>query len=280
VDEIRRLALDDLDACLALAVDRQWSPERAKWTLVLECGTGYCVDDPAGGLAATVVVTSFQRDVAVIGMMLVAQRRSREGLGRRLMGRALEHSGHGVCFLYATELGQPLYEQLGFVTTDTVTKHLGRLRGPVGDDGPGLRPGRPVDLSAVTALDGAVFGADRGPLLARLITSSERFVVLEQDGAVTGYGLAWRNHNVVNAGPIVAPDRDGASRILARLAAGQSLPVRVDVPAGRDDFSRWLQGHGLGSASPAVPVPMMTFKARALPGERAFLYAIGCQATG
>lgn len=270
----------DLDVCLALAVDREWSPERAKWSLLLECGTGYGIDDPAGGLAATVVVMGYQPTLSVIGMMLVSRRRSREGLGRLLMSHAVEHAGPGVCYLYATEFGRPLYEQLGFVTTDTVTKHFGHFSGDSDDDGSPPRAGRPADLDAITALDRAAFGADRGRLLSRLVTSSERFAVLERGGVVIGFGVAWRNLSVVNVGPIVAPDHDAAGRLVAGLATGHSLPVRVDVPASREDFSRWLQRHGLDGASPGPPVPLMTFEAKPLPGERSLLYAIGSQATG
>ena len=50
---IRRLSPADLAACVELAADRGWPPERNKLRLLFAVGEGYGIDDPAGGLAAT-----------------------------------------------------------------------------------------------------------------------------------------------------------------------------------------------------------------------------------
>jgi hypothetical protein len=48
---IRRLGTGDLGHCVALSIDRGWSPERSKWALLLAETEAFGVDAPDGGLA-------------------------------------------------------------------------------------------------------------------------------------------------------------------------------------------------------------------------------------
>src|SRR5581483_930457 len=80
---IRRLGPADLDACAALAVSRDWGPERRKWSLLLEAAEPYGIDAPDGSLAGAVVLARYGPALASAGMMLVAEKFSRQGLGGR-----------------------------------------------------------------------------------------------------------------------------------------------------------------------------------------------------
>ena len=71
---VRRLGPADLPACIALAADRGWPPEENKWGLMFAVSEAYGVDDPAGGLAGTVVLTRHGTGLAAVGMMMVASR--------------------------------------------------------------------------------------------------------------------------------------------------------------------------------------------------------------
>ena len=83
---IRRLGLDDLERCVALSIDRGWAPERAKWSLLLAACEVFGVDAPDGqGLAGALVMSRWGDGYASAGMMLVAARYGRRGLGRALM---------------------------------------------------------------------------------------------------------------------------------------------------------------------------------------------------
>ncbi|HEY2889830.1 MAG TPA: GNAT family N-acetyltransferase, partial [Dongiaceae bacterium] len=99
---IRSLSAADLDACLNLALDQNWSGESTKWKVLLEAGDGFGIDDPLGGLAAAVVL-SRTREVAVIGMLLVRRRYARQGLGTRLMAHAYAMAANAAIYLYATD---------------------------------------------------------------------------------------------------------------------------------------------------------------------------------
>src|SRR5712664_4641615 len=83
---IRRLRPDDLDRCVALSIDRGWLPEKAKWSLLIAASETFGIDAPDGrGLAGAVVLTRWAADYASGGMMLVASRYQRRGLGKALM---------------------------------------------------------------------------------------------------------------------------------------------------------------------------------------------------
>ncbi|MFK8908264.1 GNAT family N-acetyltransferase, partial [Streptomyces sp. YS-3] len=125
---IRRLTIDDLVSCADLSENRGWQREEHKWGLLLTAGTGYGIDDPDGkGLVTACVVTSYE-DLAAIGMVLVAEKYARQGVGRRLMRHVLGELGDRPVTLHATAYGQPLYEQLGFETTGRAEMIRGHFR--------------------------------------------------------------------------------------------------------------------------------------------------------
>src|SRR6516165_10056705 len=94
---IRRLGPADLEKCAALSVDRGWLPEKSKWLLLLEHAEGFGIDAPDGGLAR------YGKDLASAGMMLVAARYDRRGLGRALMEHLLDAAGGATVTLFATD---------------------------------------------------------------------------------------------------------------------------------------------------------------------------------
>lgn len=245
---VRRLGPADLKACLALSVDREWPAEERKWSLLLEAAEAYGVDDPGGGLAGSVVLGRYGAKLASIGMMLVASRYGRQGLGRRLMTHVLGQAGDASVFLTATTYGRPLYEKLGFRTTGRSATFVGRFR--PGQTRPadltGLtRAAREEDLATIMRVDRLAFGADREYLLRRLSGFSDRVRVLIKNGAVAGYATAWRNIDVTVIGPVVAPDAAGAQLLITSLARDAGVRVRLDLdPAGREMVG-WAEARGL-----------------------------------
>jgi len=127
---VRRLGPDDLRRCVALAVDREWSPEEAKWSLLLAASEVFGVDAPDGrGLAGAVVLTRWAADYAAVGMMLVAARYERRGLGRALLEHLLRAAGEDATVtLFATDMGRPLYEKLGFKPVRRSVSFIGRFK--------------------------------------------------------------------------------------------------------------------------------------------------------
>jgi len=251
---IRPLGVEDVPACLDLAADRDWPRDEAKWRLLLSAGQGWGIDSPHGGLAASTVVMPYDR-AAAIGMVLVAARHGGHGLGRRLTEHALATIGDVPAVLYATAMGFPLYEKLGFRVTGRVTKHIGHWRGAAGRPGPVVRAAEAADWSGILHRDHTVFGADRAKLLDRYAQAAE-VVVAEPDAyGHGGHAFAFPGDEVLFIGPVSADTDAVAWALVAHLAAGRDLPVRVDVTAGHPWLAGLLVDHGL---RPRRPDPLMT----------------------
>jgi GNAT superfamily N-acetyltransferase len=252
---IRRLCTGDLRACVALSVDRGWSPEKAKWSLLLAAAEPFGVDAPDGrGLAGAVVLTRWGPDLASVGMMLVAARYGRRGLGRALMEHLLDAAGDATVTLFATDMGRPLYEKLGFQPVRRNVSFVGRFQAPE-DNSKKLVSRLAVedDLPTILNIDKAAFGADRGHILRWLPTVAEQVRVVESDEGVTGYAAAWRPHVTSTVlGPVVARSADAAKRLIVDLAGRAHTPVRLDLDPDRQELPGWAYVRGLEPVSRTV----------------------------
>jgi len=280
---VRRLGPDDLKRCVALSVDRGWSPERAKWSLLLAASEVFGADAPDGrGLAGAVVLTRWAADYAAVGMMLVAARYGRLGLGRALMEHVLHAAGDAATVtLFATDMGRPLYEKLGFAAVRRNVSFVGRFRSspaasPAGSPG-SVRPAAQADLPAILALDRAAFGADRGQILTRLPALADQVAVFAAGGpagpgsagpGIAGYGAAWRVAPALTViGPLVAPDGEAAKRLIEALAARAPTPVRLDLDPDRKELPGWAHARGLEPAGRTVVMARGELTPRGTPGR-------------
>ncbi|RKN43190.1 GNAT family N-acetyltransferase [Streptomyces hoynatensis] len=270
---VRRLGPEDLTACLDLADDRGWGREEHKWRLLLSAGQGYGVaappGDPHGGLIATVVATPYGADYRCLSMVLVARRHGRRGLGRRLMRHVLAECGTAAAFLTATELGRPLYEELGFKPVGALTTLRGAFTGaqPPGalPAGAVVRPATAADLPDILAYDLPIFGADRTGLLARLPSFAAQLLVARAaDGSLTGFAASWPNPTSTVVGPLLAEDEPTARQLLAALARQAPPPLRFDADDRHPGLAAWLRANGLGDSSRCT---LMVLGAPDIPGD-------------
>ena len=295
---VRRLGPDDLRHCVRLSVDRGWLPERAKWSLLLEVSEVFGIDAPGGGdgtdgagsgdgaLAGAVVLTRYGADLASVGMMLVAARYGRLGLGRALMEHLLAEAGDATVTLFATDLGKPLYDKLGFRTIRRSAAFTGPFRADPFRTGPFLaepavsaatadnskmrtRPAAAADMASIIDVDKAAFGADRSRLLRRLPAFAGQLLVLETGRSIVGFAAAWQNHTSTVIGPVVAPDGAAARRLIGDLAAGIRGQVRLDLNPDRPELPPWAVRHGL---QPAGLNAVMAYGDRPPPGDPARLF--------
>ena len=107
------------------------------------------------------------------------------------------------------------------------------------------------DLVAVQHLDAPAFGADRSPLLTRLLERSSAFAaVAEGESGPCGFVLGREGRTATHLGPLVAESEDVA-RALARhaferIAGGITLDA-ADAAAG---FTAWLAASGFARERP------------------------------
>jgi GNAT superfamily N-acetyltransferase len=293
---VRRLGPDDLRHCVRLSVDRGWLPERAKWSLLLEVSEVFGIDAPDGGdgagdgdgaLAGAVVLTRYGADLASVGMMLVATRYGRRGLGRALMEHLLAEAGDATVTLFATDLGKPLYDKLGFRAIRRSAAFTGPFRAePAEPAEPSetavttaaratdnskmrTRPAAAADMASIIDVDKAAFGADRSLLLRRLPAFAGQLLVLETEHGLAGFAAAWQNHTSTVIGPVVAPDGAAARRLIGDLAAGIRGQVRLDLDPDRPELPPWAVRHGL---QPAGLNAVMAYGDRPPPGDPARLF--------
>lgn len=269
---IRRLGPADLDSCTALAIDRDWVPERHKWSLLLEAAEPYGIDAPDGSLAGAVVLARYAPGLASVGMMLVASRYGRRGLGRRLMHHVLGQAGDATVFLTATSYGRPLYQELGFRTTGRSATFVGEFRAcesPGGSADP-TRRALAADLPGLLRADRSAFGADREYLVRRLPSFTSQLHVLECQGQVVGYAGLWRNDGTDVIGPVIAPDAVSAQALIASLARHATAPVRLDLDPDRSGIAAWAMSRGLSIVSETAF--MVHGAALPLPGLRDRLF--------
>ncbi|MGW8792461.1 GNAT family N-acetyltransferase [Streptomyces althioticus] len=264
---IRRLTLRDLTACADLSEDRGWPREEHKWGLLLAAGRGHGIDAPDGGLAAACVVTEYgpreQPSLAAVGMVLVAERHSRQGLGRRLMRHVLEEAGTTPLTLHATPLGRPLYEELGFKVTGQAEMVRGHFL-PSGRADVVTRTATADDLPAILRLDEEVFGMDRTHIVTRLPAFADQLRVAEEDGRIIGYAAAWPNMDTHVVGPLIARDTATAQALIASLAAHTNRPLRTDIDVRHRALLDWVKEHGL---APVAFNAVMTHGLVELPGD-------------
>ena len=271
---VRALTQADLPAIIELAADRGWPAEHSKWQLMFAVSEPYGVDDPKGGLAGIVVITRYADTLAAVGMMVIASRHGRRGLGLRLMQHVLGLAGDAVVYLTATDEGRPLYERVGFRAVDSSVTYLGRLRPgqsgvPAGVPGGVSSQARRVtvdDLAAIATADLQVFGADRGGVLAELVTFADEFCVLREPAA--GFGAAWAKDGVRVIGPVVAGSLPDAAEVISALASGWREIVRLDILGRHADLGRWAVSRGLAAENETA---LMVYGGD-LPGDRSRLY--------
>jgi GNAT superfamily N-acetyltransferase len=232
---VRLLTDRDVPAGMRLKEQAGWNQTEAdwRWFLDLEPGGGFAAE-VAGQVVGTVATCTFG-PVAWVALMLVDVAFRRRGIGRALMTRALAHlEGQGVrsIRLDATPMGQPLYEQLGFITEHTLTRYEGMLP-TSGGTGSGVEPVAAGDYPELLRLDQDVTGTDRRKLLMRLFTAyPDSLRVVRSRTGVEGFLTARPRSNALFIGPCLGTV-DAGRRLFADAAGrfgGQH--ICMDVPMG------------------------------------------------
>src|SRR6266487_990665 len=158
----------------------------------------------------------------------------------------LQERGAGTIQLYATDLGRPVYERLGFVAEGACVT----LGGPwqPGWRPAGVRAARADDLQPALAVDRDATGEDRAALLASLWTESA--LVAEAGGEVRGYHLPspWRP-----TGATVAADLSSGLALI-EVTGGRlnGADLSLSIPDGNAPAIRALEARGQAERSRAT----------------------------
>jgi predicted N-acetyltransferase YhbS len=173
--------------------------------------------------------------IGALGVLPDARRR---GVGEALTRAACERlreRGAETVLLFATDMGRPLYERLGFESEDTVTAWRGTAGAARSDVT--LRVLREEDRSALRDVDRSATGEDRAPVLDALMPLSG--LIAERRGVPAG----WAVTSPWGAGVAVcAADENAGVALIAAATAGPGSSTIV-VPdanaAAADALSHW-----------------------------------------
>jgi predicted N-acetyltransferase YhbS len=173
--------------------------------------------------------------VGALGVLPEARRR---GAGQALTEAAcdrLRERGARTILLFATEMGRPLYERMGFEAEGRATAWRGSAG--VARAGVELRSVRESDRPALRELDRRATGERRDPVLDSLVPLSG--MLAERAGEPVGWALAspW------GAGVAICADDPEAGVALTAAAAGGPGSTIIVVPAANaaaaEALRRW-----------------------------------------
>jgi GNAT superfamily N-acetyltransferase len=239
---IRRLAIEDLDAALALSTTAGWNQRLDDWRMLLRLA-------PAGSFAAIaegrVVGTAIGIDYGSFGwiaMMLVDPAYRGRGVGRGLLEAAMGAvpSDHAIR-LDATPLGRPLYQRYGFEDEAMLTRHVVSAARPRNQSSH-VRRLTTADLKTVADQDNEVFGGNRDEVLEWALDGAPQYGhVVQSDAGLAHYCLGRQGRLFDQIGPVVAGDDDIAQALVsAALAAAGGRPVVVDAFDSHSTFTASL----------------------------------------
>jgi GNAT superfamily N-acetyltransferase len=181
-----------------------------------------------------------------IGALGVLPRVRRRGVGEALTREAiawLEGRGASTVLLYATDMGRPIYERVGFVAEARARAWRGIPPGPPPDE---VRRLRPSDRETLLELDRRATNEDRSAVLEMLPALIG--LGYERDGALAGFALQtpW------GAGPaVVAEDAEAGAAVLRALIV-EPQPVTITIPDDNPVGGNVLAGWGFQPVNSAL----------------------------
>jgi ribosomal protein S18 acetylase RimI-like enzyme len=200
-------------------------------------------ENGSGAAAGAVCCVSFGA-TGWIGALGVAPEARRHGLGRALTEAAvgrLRERGADTVLLFATDMGRPLYERLGFVAEGAATAWRGTAGGIAG--ALEVRRLREDDRETVGALDRVATGEDRSNLFDALHPLSGVAV----DRGATAVG--WAAKAPYGAGiAICAADEEAGAALMAAAARGPA-PATLVVPDANATANANLRRWGFRAAN-------------------------------
>ena len=215
---IRPMRAGDIEGALRLKEAARWNQTDLDWKRLLRLEPGGCfVDEREGIVAGTATALRHGIDLAWIGMVLVLPEFRRQGIATGLMKHAmnwLRDRGNRISRLDATDMGRPLYLELGYRDEAVVE----RWERPPGADTASGRPKNSLasfsDFQA--SLDLCASGYDRSVLLRDLASDDS----VESVQSESGFAFGRPGSEAWFVGPCVVMSGDEAEPLLTGLLDG------------------------------------------------------------
>lgn len=249
--QIERLQPGDAEALCPLQIEAGWNQVAADWRLMLTLGKGFGVKGQGERWIASALALPLGPSVTWLSMVLVTQPARRQGLGTRLLSRALtevEASG-ATAGLDATEFGRPIYLPLGFRDAYALSRWhaAGGVRAAVAPpQGIVVRAAARKDAARIAEFDQPRSGFVRGAILAHLQERAPKLahVAERADGTLVGYTLGRDGYRTAHLGPVVADDAAIGLALISSAFAATEAPLIADVPDTHAGVCDWLTSQG------------------------------------
>lgn len=248
--EIRRLKASELGDAPALLAAEGW-PFEVEELERLE-GLGGAVGAFREGTLVGFLTFVDMDPIRWVGNVVVAPDARGAGVGAKLVADALLDATR--VGLYSVEKAVSLYERAGFVARGEAfalraqsalpKRKVTPARQMVPDDGPGL-----------VTLDKDAMGADRFPLLAKLIEAyPENVRVVRERNRVMAFGIAKTSPGLTEIGPIVAKTPQARDAILDALLALAPGPYEATVLGNNAGALKAFEERGFARRFRVVPM--------------------------
>jgi GNAT superfamily N-acetyltransferase len=243
----RLMTAADLPLGLRLSRLAGWNQTEADWQRFLDLQPDGCFVAEWDGTPAGTVTTSIFGDVAWVAMVLVDEAVRGRGIGKALLGHALDFLDRRrvpTIRLDATPLGRPLYERLGFTEQFPLARFEGTLLPTpevVGD-----QEAPPEQWETLAALDEAVTRTERRRLLLRLFAEQPGSVRLVRHADLpVGFLAARPGSRAVQIGPCIASAAAGTLLFAAAWHRYAGQRVFLDIPVPNQPATRQAEAQGL-----------------------------------
>lgn len=229
---IRTMSRGEVELALDWAAAEGWNPG-------LEDATSFQVADPHGFVVALadgapvamMSVVRYGTDFGFLGLYITAPASRGRGFGLQVWNAGLERLAGCTVGLDGVVAQQDNYRRSGFAYAWPNHRFGGRVAAAAATD---LVDARHLPFDALEALDRELFPAPRPAFLASwLAMPASRSLGLIEDGRLVGLGTIRRCRQGCKIGPLYAPSRGAAERLiggLAGFAAGDELFLDVPEP--------------------------------------------------
>ncbi len=243
---IRTMSRAEIELALDWAAAEGWNPG-------LDDATPFQVADPDGFVvalvdgepAAMVSVVRHGADFGFLGLYIAAPASRGRGLGLQVWNAGLERLAGCTIGLDGVVAQQGNYRRSGFDYAWPNFRFGGRV---APGSATGLVDARNLPFGGIAALDRELFPAPRPAFLASwLAMPASQSLGLVEDGRLVGLGTIRRCRQGCKIGPLYAPSRGAAERLIGGLArfAGED-ELFLDVPGPNAEAMALAGALGLG----------------------------------
>jgi len=217
---IRPLTESDLQAVMRLSTQAGWNQLEIDWLRLMRLFPQQClggwIDDQ---LIATGTLATYGHELGWVGMMLVDEAHRRRGHGLAILDAiiALAHRLEiPTLGLDATNFGQPLYAQRGFLPWRGINRWLRQSTAPSTNV---TCPAATVtDWPDILQLDRMAIGVDRSNLLRALFAEPGAMLhVVRESRPLLGFASARPGRTAAYIGPLVAQSQEIAAQLIDSL---------------------------------------------------------------